>query len=156
NNGSLAGISGPVNVVSPSGRTDLVVDDSADTVGRTATITSNAVTGLSVGAISYTAPATAQDKGVQSVTIKGGHRANTFNVLSTAAFAPVNIVGGSGSNDVVRIGTPILLLRGSVMGGIAGDVKVSNPLGSTNLILNDSADRLARPNVVLTDHSVTG
>src|SRR5258707_688445 len=102
-------------------------------------VTRNSVTGLSAGAITYTAAPTALAHGVRSVTINGGHGANTFNVLSTAAFAPVSIVGGAGSNDLVRIGSPVLL-TGRTLANIAGNVNVSNALGKTKLILDDSAD----------------
>src|SRR5207302_1895006 len=103
-NGSLAGIASTVNVANNSGHTALVVDDSTDTVARTAAVTSDSVTGLSAGAIHYTA-ASATGTGVTSVAINGGHGANTFNVLSTAALAPLSIGGGVNSHDVVRIGS---------------------------------------------------
>jgi hypothetical protein len=150
NAGSLTGIAGAVNVVNNSGKTALIVDDSADIFGRTGTITNNSVTGLSAGAINYTAAPTATSNGVTAVTIDGGHGANTFNVLSTAAFAPLSIVGGVASSDAVRIG------NAGTLTGIVGDVNVSNPLGTTTLIVDDSADLAMHKNVVLTDHSVTG
>jgi hypothetical protein len=150
NAGSLSGIAGAVNVVNNSGHTALVIDDSADNVGRTATITNNSVTGLSAGAINYTAAGSATGNGVNAVTIDGGHGANTFNVLSTAQFAPLSIVGGVSSNDVVRIGN-----NGS-LAGIAGAVNVSNASGKTNLIVDDHNDTVFHGNVRLTDHSVTG
>jgi hypothetical protein len=152
NNGSLAGIAGDVNVGNGCGRATLVVDDSADTVGRTATITSSSITGLSAGggAINYTAAGSATSYGVSAVTIDGGKGANTFNVLSTAAFAPLAIKGGIGSNDLVQIGN-----NGS-LAGIAGDVSVANASGHTTLVVDDSNDLASHNNVVLTNHSVTG
>jgi hypothetical protein len=150
NAGSLAGIAGAVSVANNSGHTALIVDDSADIVGRLAWITSGWVAGLSAGPIYYTPATTPGGVGVTSVTADGGHGANTFNVLSTAAFAPVSIVGGVGSSDVVRVG------NGGSMTGILGNVNVSNPQGSTTLIVDDSNDPAPHTNVLLTDHSVTG
>ena len=150
NSGSLAGIAGDVSVANKSGHTAVVVDDDADTVSRTATITSNSVTGLSAGAINYTTATIAGGDGVSSVTVDGGKAANTFNVLSTAAAAPLTINGGIGSNDTVQIGN-----SGS-LAGISGDVKVANASGHTTLVVDDSNDLAGHSNVVLNGRSVTG
>src|SRR5208337_4685034 len=44
NNGSLAGIGGPVNVSNASGNDKLIIDDSRDTYARSIDISNNAVT----------------------------------------------------------------------------------------------------------------
>src|SRR5262249_31877462 len=127
-----------------------VVDDRADTVGRTAKVTNNSVTGLSAGTINYTAAPTATANGVKSVTIYNGKGNNTVNVLSTAAFAPVTIIGwGAGSNDKVVVGN-----AGSLT-GIAGAVNVVNDSGHTALVVDDSADILSRI-AMITSSLVTG
>jgi hypothetical protein len=150
-NGSLAGIAGTVNVVNGSGHTALVVDDSADTVGRTAKITNNSVTGLSDGDINYTAAQTATGNGVTSVTVYGGQVANTFDIQSTAAFAPLTLYGGTFSNDTITIGN-----NGS-LADIAGTVNVvPGSWGYTNLVVEGSNDLASHDNVVLTDQSLTG
>lgn len=115
--GSLANIAGPVNVSNSSGQTSLVVDDSADTTARSATISNSAVTGLSVGAIHYTGAylnANHSPIGVAALKVNGGSGGNTFDVLSTAAQTPVDLNSGLGNDTVlVRGNSSALNIQGS-------------------------------------------
>jgi hypothetical protein len=63
----------------------------------------------------------------------------------------LNINGGIGSNDVVRIGG-----NGNTLTVIGGEVNVTNSSGHTALVVDDSNDAAAHNNVVLTGRSVTG
>lgn len=73
NNGSLAGIGGPVNVSNTSGNDKLIIDDSRDTYARSIDIRNNAVTFAAVGTdpavtINYT-PAQNSSAGVSQLTL---------------------------------------------------------------------------------------
>jgi hypothetical protein len=161
--GSLANISGTVNVSNSSGQTKLVVADGNDTVGRTVGVTANAVSFSNLGQVNYsgaTSNATGATMGVTSLEVDGGQGGDTFNVNSTAANTPLMLVtaapGGSNvntvnikgcqsavtvhsyGNDIVAVGN-----NGS-LAGIGGPVNVSNASGNDKLIIDDSRDTYAR------------
>jgi acrosin len=170
--GTLTNIAGPVSVSNTSGSTQLIVDDSGDSTGRTATITNSSLTGLSPAAISYSSPGLF-GPGVNSLEVDGGSGGNTFNILSTAAGTPVSIFSGTGNDavnvqatsgsvaidgengqDVVTIGSLAPSLGGTLT-NIAGPVSVSNTSGSTSLIVDDSGDSTGQT-ATITNSSVTG
>ena len=156
--GSLANISGTVNVSNSSGQTNLIVEDSNDTTARSVGVTANAVSFSNLGQVTYTGVTTAGD-GVTSLEIDGG-QGDTYNVNSTAANTPltlvtakstatrgstVNIKGSQSAvtvnsygNDIVAVGN-----NGS-LAGIGGPVNVSNTSGNDKLIIDDSRDTNAR------------
>jgi large repetitive protein len=81
--GGLAGVgmqhlAGPINVTNATGSTTLVLDDSEDTTGQTATLTDNGttgtVTGLSPATITYT------DAQIHTLAVKYGSGTNTMTV----------------------------------------------------------------------------
>jgi Ca2+-binding RTX toxin-like protein len=117
----------------------VVVDDSADTTGQTATISSTGITGLAPAAISYAGT-------VSNLTVNGGSGGNTFTIASTPC--PLSLNAGTGSNQVT-IGNSGLL------SGIGGPVSVPSPGGGTALTVDDSADSAART-VVVTSSSLSG
>ncbi len=96
NAGSVQGILGAVSVSNPPNFTTLIVDDSADVIGRNATLSSGSLTGLAPAAINYVS------NDIASLTISGGSGGNTFNVNSTASFHTTTINGGGG-NDIFNI-----------------------------------------------------
>ena len=147
-----------VNVVDTGGTVALTLDDSRDTTGQTATLTSTRVIGLAPASINYTTPASAGGTGVSALTANGGSGGNIFtingtlansvapgetlnsgagsdtiNVLATTASAPLVIHGHNG-NDRVN-----LTNAGSVT-GIAGAVTIDNVAGLTAILADASAD----------------
>jgi acrosin len=76
--GSVQGITGTVTVGNAGGLTDLAVDDSVDPVGRSATITAAALTGLAPAAIAFT------PGDLQYVLIEAGTGNNTLTVDDSA------------------------------------------------------------------------
>ena len=126
--GTLTGIAGPLSVANQSGHTALAIDDSGDSLARTTTITSSAVSGMTASPLAY-------GQGVASLTVHtSGHGGSLTNILSTAV--ATTIVGGSpiyGPDDSVVIGSAGLL------SGIAGAVNVTNPGGFTSLTVDGSA-----------------
>jgi hypothetical protein len=151
NAGSLAGILGNLSISNPPDFTTVNVDDSADTVGHTVTITNASITGLARGVISY-----AQND-LRALNITGSKGGSTYNVLSTpfsqALIALQNLflvtsISGRGP-DTVNVGN-----AGSVA-GIVGDLLVSNPPDFTTLNVDDSADP-AGHTVTVTNAAITG
>jgi hypothetical protein len=158
NNGSVQGILGRVTVTNIFSRSSLRVDDSADPIGRTATLRGPAdfgtITGLAPAEIRY------RTQDVNAVTVRGGSGGNTFTVDGTVdnfVKPTTSLITGSGADtvnvlattgalaieglngkDIVNIG-----LNDSVQ-SIKGKVSVANLIGSTTLNLNDRADTVAR------------
>jgi hypothetical protein len=145
---------------------NLTVDDSTDGTTRTITQTQNIQTGLStvswssLGTINYAAQT------LTTLKILGGHGTNSFSfAVSTsnctttidtgdgndsitfqATSGVLNVVanppsssGSSTGQDTVTIGSPTPTLNGD--SPIFGVVNVSNKVGSTALIIDDSADQ---------------
>ena len=153
NAGSVQAIAGTVTVSNATSVTSLTVDDAADAGARTASMSDVAITGLAPAPINYV------PSEITSLTVNGGSGGNTFTVTGTLAFAydtlnsgggndtvnvlatvPVSIltINGEGGNDLVTLGS-----AGNAQ-GIVGDVSVYNSGGATNLVVDDSADTVAR------------
>jgi len=103
--GSVQNILGPVNIENPPAYNSIVVDDSADSTGRTVVISSFApnpedsqsnddvygkIAGLAPADINY------EYDDTTDLTIRGGSGGNTFDVQSTDD--TTNIEGGSGAD----------------------------------------------------------
>ena len=73
--GTLAGIAGPVDVDNSLGFTDLTIDDSVDSTGHTATVTSSQLSGLAPVLITY-----AGSTDLSSLTVNGGAGSDAFMV----------------------------------------------------------------------------
>jgi hypothetical protein len=146
--GSLANIAGPVAVnYYAGGATQLAVSDAGTTHLHNATITNLSISGMSPGTINYAA-ANNGASGVTAVSVTGSvANGNTFNVLSTAAAAPLTLKGMG--NDTVTIGN-----AGS-MTQIKGAVNVSNGSGATKLVLDDRHEGGGR-SVKVQNHQITG
>jgi hypothetical protein len=146
--GSLANILGTLGVADYSGGVaSLLIDDSGDTTGQTATLANN-TSGLfgPIGQLSwngYAATIAWGDQRVSSVTINGGSGGNTFTVNSTRTTGPsIALNAGSGGDTVKMQGTAFSALTVSDQGsnntldysGYTGDVTVDIPLGIATLI----------------------
>jgi hypothetical protein len=128
-NGRLTNIFRDVVISSNSVATDLVSDNSADTIGRTVTITNNTV--------SYGNPsALLRYSKLASLTVRGGSGGDTFNISSTVANATTTINGGAG-NDTFSVGQ-------NDVAGIQGPLVLDGGAGSNSVTVNDqgtSADK---------------
>ncbi len=153
--GSTAGISGSVDVIksSSSGHSNLRVDDSADTTGRTANLYDGELTGLGASAPIYWTPTSTATGGVTYVAVDGGSGGNTFNVENTSNLYDWTVLSpGISSNTVNVYGTSgALYVDGGVgfdsvdvgvgsTAGILGSVNVNNTSGSSQLYVDDSLD----------------
>jgi hypothetical protein len=113
--GSLDDILGAVNVFDVNGQLTLIVDDGSDgTAHSNVVVTASSVTGLSQGAINYTAGSNGD--GVTAVTVYAGNGADNITVESTGANAPVTVNAGTGA-DAISLGG---LGYGSLAGLLAG------------------------------------
>jgi hypothetical protein len=160
NAGNVQGINGPVHVFG-SGATSLIVNDSADTTGRTVTMNDGSLTGLTPASapIVWTPTATSTG-GVTALKVSGGSGTNTFNVDNTSSFwGDTYLVTSSGYNTVNVLGTTGALAINNDEGTAAvtvvtvgndgttqtidGYVNVYGS-GTTTLVVNDSADTTGR------------
>jgi uncharacterized repeat protein (TIGR01451 family) len=165
-NGTLAGIQGPLDISDDAFTEYLVIDDSADTVGRTITygdvpiFFQRSIEGLTPNAITFTA------SDVSSMVLKAGSGGNTFSVVNTIPNALNEIDTGAGNNTVnVQFvgGNAPLTINGqgghdtvnvafstNNPGGLAGyssilaPISVSNPTGSTDLTIDTTAESVAQ------------
>jgi hypothetical protein len=110
NGGLLSDIQGELGIDNEGGiitksppAINLVLDDSADSQGKTAVLGGF---GSGSGLISGFAPAYVDynSGSLTSLTLKGGHGGNTFNVQFLGAGAPVTINTGGG-NNIVNVGS---------------------------------------------------
>jgi len=84
--GSVQNILGPITMTSLAGSGSVGIDDSADSIGRTATLSGSLVTGLAPAAIDGGNPAL--------LTVSGGTGVNTFGV-SPLSSGHLNLGGGN-------------------------------------------------------------
>jgi hypothetical protein len=156
--GSMAGIQGAISVVSSGSSTALNFHDENDTTGRTWTLNDN--DGQNTGSVAVTGSATTTytPAGLSGLTVNGGSGGNAFNVNNTTAQAPTTLNTGVGADTVgvISTGNAALNINGQGgsdrvtlgalttapfgMQGLKGTIKVTNALGMTGLILDDSAD----------------
>ena len=162
NAGSVQAIMGAVSVSNAAGLTDLTIDDSADAVGRMATLTAAAITGLAPAMISFVA------LDLRSLLIEGGGGGNTFTVADTPAGLTMTLDSGTGADTVNVQGTTgdldldgqdgmdtVTIGNAGNVQGITGEVSVSNDLSFTALTVDDSADAVARI-ATITATAITG
>jgi hypothetical protein len=143
NAGSVQGILGGLTIQNPPSFTTLIVDDSADTVARTAELRTIVSGGANFGSITGLAPAAINYKyaDTAAVNITTGLGADTINVRATGVATNLS---SSGGRDVVNVGD-----SGSVE-GILGGLTIRNPPSFTTLNINDSADTVGRNAVLST------
>jgi uncharacterized repeat protein (TIGR01451 family) len=164
--GTLDGIQGPLDVSDDASTEYLVIDDSADIVGRSITygdgpiFYQRSIDGLTPSPITFS---TAD---VSSLVVKGGSGGNTFDVLDTIPNAVNELDTGAG-NDTVHVGFVAgggpLTINGqagqdmvdvvfttSNPGGQAGysniqaPISVSNAGGPTSLVIDTTAEPAAQ------------
>jgi hypothetical protein len=136
-------ILGSLTITNPPSFTTLTVDDSADPIGRTATLdTFTDASGSTFGRITGLAPASISYKQADTsspVTIDGGAGADTFTVASLP-FQAVDLNTGAG-NDTVVLQTAS---GGLVVDGQGGTNTLVGPSASvTWIIAGDNAGNIA-------------
>jgi hypothetical protein len=167
--GTFAGINGNV-YVSADGPTSLYVEDQADTTSHTATVTSNEVSGLSKGSVSWiTGPRfPGFPAGVNYLEIDGSAAASTYDVYNTPAFSTYLDLGAGGWDVAYVEGTTgnlyvlngvgahaeVYALPGTVNGTINGLVDVYGA-GDIYLLVEDFSTTSPRT-ATLTGNSLTG
>ncbi len=150
--GSVQGILAQLTLENPPAYTTLNVDDSADTLARSATLDSTTVSFTQYGRITGLAPASILYKvgDTNAVTVTGGSGGNTFNVGFTTgqsattlnpgtAYDAVNVRGtdaalvvNTGAYDSVSITNAAATLDG------IGAVTVNDATGTSAVTLDDS------------------
>jgi hypothetical protein len=120
--------------------THITFDDSADTTGRSVTLSATNITGIAQAPISWNAA------DISAIGLLMGTGADTLNVLSTQASVTIQ---GTDGHDTVTLG------NGGSVQGIQGPVDVHNFLSRTALIINDSTDATGRT-ATYTQTGVTG
>ena len=89
-NSSAGSINGPVQLAGTPGSTTLTLDDSNDPNARTVTISQGVITGPGPrAAINY------DPDDITSLTILGGTRYATLNILNAEKHGPVSVVPGA-------------------------------------------------------------
>jgi hypothetical protein len=170
--GNVQGVKGPV-YVQGAGGTALIVDNSSDTTGRTATLSDGAISGLAPANINWV-PTSSASGGMNELFVEGGSGGSTYNVTNTSNIPYGIDLRTGGGNDVVNItatnsnldvlnrgGTDSVVVgslapatTGGTLAAIKGFVYVAGA-GATNLTVDDSGDTLARK-VTMTSGVVTG
>ena len=137
--GSTRGVAA-VAIDNSAAYTHITLDDSADTTGRSVTLSDSSITGIAQASINWVAG------DISAIDLLMGTGNDTLNVLSSKA--PVTIQGTAG-HDTVTLG------NGGGVQGIAGPVDVHNFLSRTALIIDDSADATGRT-ATYTKTGITG
>jgi hypothetical protein len=134
NGGSVQGILGAVDVHNFLSRTALIIDDSADATGRTATYTKTGVTGLAPAAITW------PQNDINTVVLDMGTGADTVKVQTAYSGSgdPLTIHGTNGLDSVYL---------GDASGNaqqILTPVQIDNAASYTAVYVDDSADTSGR------------
>jgi hypothetical protein len=157
--GTVANILGTVSASGP-GATQLAVDDSGDTMARTATLGDGCLVGLAPATIDW--QVTNSNTGVVGLTVYGGSGGNTWDVPNTSNLLKGTLLQTGGGNDTVNVqattgslyvenngGQDTVVVssaapnRGGTLAAVAGLVDVFGP-GTTSLTIDDSGDKSAR------------
>jgi hypothetical protein len=135
--GSVQGIFATLTIQNPPSFDTINLDDSADTVARTVTLSTFVSGGANWGSITGLAPAAINYKygDTAAVNLTTGHGNDTVNVRATGVATTLT---SSGGNDTVNVGN-----AGSVQ-GIRGALTVQNPGDQAMVHVDDSADTTAR------------
>jgi hypothetical protein len=115
--GGMQGYLGAVTIFNSASRDQVFLDDSADTGGRTVTISSGGVTGLAPAAINFTASS------VSTLLLAGGSGTNAYTVSGTPAATSVTLSAGSGTNNTL-VG-PNLATTWQITGSNSGQLTAS-------------------------------
>ncbi len=128
NNGILDAIQGPLTI-NGDGADTLNVDDTGDPNSETGTLTSTALTGLSMGesGIAYS--------GLLELNIDLGLASDVFNIQSTPAGTATTIITQATGNTW-NVGSLAPSLSGGVLAGIQGQVYIGG--GGSNTELTDT------------------
>ncbi len=155
NAGNARQLAGTLHVTNLGAYTALTVDDSADAVTRTATLSATSLSGLASAQVTW------GTNDLRSLTLSGGSGGNTFTINGTpshpgflgatlnagsqsdtirvrATSRPLTVNAGAGS-DTIQVGS-----TANKLDGIQGDLTIVGGAHSDTLTLNDTGN--------LTDH----
>ena len=124
-------VKGQIILGALSGRINLTVDNSADLLSRTVTMSDTALTGLAAAAITY------QPTTLGTVMLIGGPQANvntngnTFSIQAVAPGTSLTVKTGPGA-DTVNVGSTT-----TDLGTIAGALTITGGTGLNTLNIND-------------------
>jgi Ca2+-binding RTX toxin-like protein len=128
--GTLANLLGDVDVSDLSvGITSLIIDDSGDSTGHSATLTATSLDGLAPAAIYYGTP-------VSALTIRGSSHNDALTVSGTSASTPVTWKAGGGNNTLIGPDTSNTWILSSRNGGTLGNLtfaSVQNLTGGSDI-----------------------
>jgi Immunoglobulin I-set domain/Dockerin type I domain len=144
--GSVQNIQGDLTIENALFLTDVNVNDSTDSVGRTVTLNTATLPddgdhdSDAFGQISGLAPALIRYEyaGTPSVAVRTGEAGATVNVLATGV--ATSLVG----NDFFGNGTTVSVGDAGSVQNILGDLTIENPSGFTAVNVDDSADAVGR------------
>lgn len=162
---SVQGINGNVTVRNPPALSTLIIDDSADTTGRAATLNSGSLKGFAPATINWfqsdlnslainggsggnsftvnNTPSSIFGTGV-TTTLTSGSGTDTVNVLGTAGTNGAKLdIEGNGGADVVTVGSLAPALGGT-LANINGPVTIRNSPAFSSVVIDDSGDAVAR------------
>ena len=94
---NLSNVTNTTYVYGDAGTDQVILTDNSNTAANTYAVTSSQVTRSGFGGLNY-------DSNVETVALTSGTAADTINVISTAAAAPLFLNSGNG-NDIVNIGS---------------------------------------------------
>jgi hypothetical protein len=121
---SMANLRGSVTLTNPAGHTLLTLDDSLDSLPRTAVFTDALITGLSPAPIET-------DGNLQALTVVGGSGGVQFDFRGTTAAKPTRLFAGAGSDTLVG---PDTGASWSLTGSDSGQVTRITYSGIENLV----------------------
>ncbi len=148
NMGSTLGIRGPIVIGAGSSHsTFLVVDDSADAIGKSPIVSDAALSQLAPAVVNFVAG------GLGAITIDGGTGGNTYHVISTGAGYITTIQAGKGK-DVVDIGS-LVRASGGVVDFMAGSLSVLD-VGVGNVLNVDDTGSTAGKSGTLGASTLSG
>ena len=147
NSGSVQGILAALSLQDTPAANTISIDDHADVLARTVTLSTYSSGGANWGAITGLAPAAINYKyaGTSSVNLTTGTGTGTVNVLATGVTTNINDYG----TDQVNVGN-----SGSVQGILAA-LSLQDPPSHNTISIDDHADATART-VTLSTYSSGG
>lgn len=157
-------VAGPVVIGNTGGTSSVFVNDFAEAVARTVSVTDTAISGLTPNPVSY-------DSSVNVIQVRTASAANTVTVTNTTGAKTITIEShGNDTVNVTATATGSFLGLGGINGGhasvnvtdagstqgIHGAVTFDTTNEFTNVLIDDSADATARTIFVHADGKITG
>src|SRR5262249_28613761 len=138
NAGSVQGITGTVHVANDNALSTLIVNDSADPIGRNVTMSDTTIHGLAPADITYDSTAIGDVGGVPGLTVNAGTGSDTITATNTIFNTTTTLNAGAGNDRVVvQAGAAGSTLNVNGQGG--GDYFRVTPSANANFNFNVGA-----------------